>query len=87
MISWLVQVHVFQDNHIKVGMEMLEMGLPMDVVDQIVLKLGHIMFGDLSEYGITRPTRGPFYLKSTTGRSAIIDVGTIDKIKAQEIKV
>ncbi|KAK1300176.1 putative indole-3-pyruvate monooxygenase YUCCA10 [Acorus calamus] len=42
---------------------------------------------DLSKYGIHRPKEGPFFLKVTTGRSPVIDVGTVSKIKSGEIQV
>ncbi|XP_076938277.1 putative indole-3-pyruvate monooxygenase YUCCA11 [Bidens hawaiensis] len=38
-------------------------------------------------YGIQRPLKGPFSLKKDTGRSPVIDIGTISKIKAGEIEV
>ncbi|KAK1322870.1 putative indole-3-pyruvate monooxygenase YUCCA10 [Acorus calamus] len=42
---------------------------------------------DLGKYGIYRPKDGPLFLKATTGRSPVIDVGTISKIKSGEIQV
>ncbi|XP_076947165.1 putative indole-3-pyruvate monooxygenase YUCCA10 [Bidens hawaiensis] len=40
----------------------------------------------LGIYGIQRPRKGPFSLQKDTGRSPVIDVGTISNIKAGEIE-
>ncbi|KAK6114958.1 hypothetical protein DH2020_007227 [Rehmannia glutinosa] len=79
-------VHFLTEGMVKLGMGLLKY-LPLDLVDNIVLMLSKLKYGDISEYGIQRPSKGPFYLKSATGRSPVIDVGTIAKIRAQEIKV
>ncbi|KAI3464597.1 hypothetical protein Pfo_021260 [Paulownia fortunei] len=79
-------VHFLTEWMVKLGMELLRY-LPLDLVDKIVVILSKFKYGDLSDYGIQRPSKGPFYLKTTTGRSPVIDVGTIAKILAQEIKV
>ncbi|XP_051123978.1 probable indole-3-pyruvate monooxygenase YUCCA10 [Andrographis paniculata] len=80
-------VHVLRDEHVKVGMELLEKGVEVETVDEVVVMLGDAIYGDLSEYGITRPSEGPFRMKQSKGRSAVIDVGTVGKIKARQIKV
>ncbi|KAL4350513.1 hypothetical protein AHAS_Ahas10G0149500 [Arachis hypogaea] len=49
--------------------------------------VANIKFGDLSQFGIPRPNKGPFYLKEAAGRSPILDVGTIAMIKDGAIKV
>ncbi|KAK6132243.1 hypothetical protein DH2020_034026 [Rehmannia glutinosa] len=79
-------VHFLTEGMVKLGMGLLKY-LPLDLVDNIVLMLSKLKYGDISEYGIQRPSKGPFYLKRATGRSPVIDVGTIAKIRAQEIKV
>lgn len=68
-------------------MELLSRGMEVHDVDEMIVNLANAVYGDLTEYGIKRPTKGPFYIKNTTGRSAVIDVGTIAKIKSGEIKV
>ncbi|XP_020213694.1 probable indole-3-pyruvate monooxygenase YUCCA10 [Cajanus cajan] len=79
-------VHVLTKELIHQGMCALK-HLPVDVVDTMVTFLSDTEYGDLSKYGIYRPKKGPFYLKGVTGRSPIIDVGTIRKIKDGAIKV
>ncbi|RWW43313.1 hypothetical protein BHE74_00051047 [Ensete ventricosum] len=60
--------------------------LPVSVVDALVVLLAKLNYGDLSEHGIVRPKLGPMRLKAVTGRSSVIDVGTIEKIKKGEIE-
>ncbi|GMI93043.1 hypothetical protein like AT1G21430 [Hibiscus trionum] len=79
-------VHVLTKEMVKIAMIMLQY-LPGKVVDKITVAISKLKYGKLSKYGIRRPREGPFHLKAKTGRSAVIDVGTISKIKAGEIKV
>ncbi|KAL7155779.1 hypothetical protein ABFS83_03G099200 [Erythranthe nasuta] len=79
-------VHILSEELVKLGMVLLK-HLNVDLVDTIVLLLSKLKFGNLSQYGIQTPNKGPFYLKRATGRSPVIDVGTIAKIRAREIDV
>ncbi|XP_068655714.1 probable indole-3-pyruvate monooxygenase YUCCA11 isoform X2 [Aristolochia californica] len=78
--------HVFTRNMIHKAMVLLKQ-LPCDIVDIITVELGELHYGDLTRYGIQRPSEGPFRLKDKTGRSPVIDVGTIEKIVLGKIKV
>ncbi|CAA3018128.1 probable indole-3-pyruvate monooxygenase YUCCA11 [Olea europaea subsp. europaea] len=79
-------VHVLTKRIVQLGMVLLKI-VPCHLVDNIILNLSKFTYGNLSDYGLQRPSKGPFYLKRITGRSPVIDVGTVGKIKAQEIKV
>ncbi|EEF42039.1 probable indole-3-pyruvate monooxygenase YUCCA11 [Ricinus communis] len=79
-------VHVLTKEMVFLGMNLLNF-LPCDLVDSVAVMLSKLKYGDISNYGLQRPTEGPFYLKAKTGRSPTIDVGTMDKIKNGEIKV
>ncbi|PIA41735.1 hypothetical protein AQUCO_02200279v1 [Aquilegia coerulea] len=79
-------VHILNEELVYVGMKLLKF-FPFGLVDRLVMFLARIKYGDLSKYGLRRPEKGPFILKARTGRSPVIDVGTIDKIKKGEIKV
>ncbi|CAK9133781.1 unnamed protein product [Ilex paraguariensis] len=79
-------VHVLSKEMVHLGMFLLKF-IPCNLVDNIVTMLGKFRYGDLADYGLQRPTNGPFYLKRTTGRSPVIDVGTVDKIKIGDIQV
>ncbi|CAK8565095.1 unnamed protein product [Lathyrus sativus] len=79
-------VHVFTRDMIRIGMRLVQY-LPVWIVDTIIIFQAKRKYGDLSKYGIYRPKDGPLYLKNITGKSAVIDVGTIEKIKNGAIKV
>jgi indole-3-pyruvate monooxygenase len=61
--------------------------LPLNLVDNLLVMAAKFIFGDLSRNGITMPKMGPMMLKSKTGRSAVIDVGTVGLIKKGIIQV
>lgn len=71
---------------IYIGMVLLKY-LPMSLVDAMVTFFSRMKFGDLSKFGIHRPSKGPFTLKILTGQTPVLDVGTLDKIHSGEIKV
>ena len=71
---------------VLIGMTLLKY-IPRKVVDSFIVFLSKLSYGDLSSYGLPRPSEGPFYLKDLTRSSPIIDVGTIEKIKKGEIQV
>jgi indole-3-pyruvate monooxygenase len=52
-----------------------------------MVMLSKLVFGDLTKYGITRPTEGPFYTFAKYGKYPLIDVGACKKIKSGEIQV
>ncbi|XP_074289547.1 putative indole-3-pyruvate monooxygenase YUCCA10 [Silene latifolia] len=78
--------HVVSKEMIWMGMHLLKY-FSIALVDILILIACKLKFGNLSKYGIHRPNKGPFFLKATMGRSPVIDVGTVAKIKAGEIKV
>ncbi len=61
--------------------------LPLRVADAIGIRAAAQYFGDLGKYGIVRPAIGPVTQVLTRGRIPVIDVGTIDAIKAGRISV
>ncbi|KAL6658091.1 hypothetical protein ACP70R_003677 [Stipagrostis hirtigluma subsp. patula] len=79
-------VHVMTKELIRLGMTFIQY-LPVNMVDAFLVTTSNFVFGDLSRYGIVRPKIGPLPLMSNIGRSAIIDVGTIDLIKKGMIEV
>ncbi|KAI4344902.1 hypothetical protein L6164_012084 [Bauhinia variegata] len=80
------EVHVVTREMVLVAMHLLKF-LQVELVDELVVFLSRMKYGNLSKYGLSRPKEGPFSLKVKTGRSPTIDVGCIDKIKKGEIKV
>ncbi|XP_058740751.1 probable indole-3-pyruvate monooxygenase YUCCA10 [Vicia villosa] len=79
-------LHVFTRDMIRQGMRLVQY-FPVYIADLIITLQAKLKYGDLSKYGIYRPKDGPLYLKNITGKSAVIDVGTIEKIKQGAIKV
>ena len=56
-------------------------------MDGLLVMLAKLKYGDLSKYRIVRPKNGPLTIKISTGKSAVIEVGTVYKIKTGELKV
>ncbi|PIA55135.1 hypothetical protein AQUCO_00800098v1 [Aquilegia coerulea] len=56
-------------------------------VDNLIMFIARLWYGDLSKHGIRRPSKGPFSLRLTGGRSPVVDVGTVGKIVNGDIKV
>ena len=61
--------------------------LPVQLVDRFILAAAHLSLGDTSQLGLRRPKTGPIELKNLTGRTPVLDVGTLDHIKSGKIKV
>ena len=52
-----------------------------------MVMLSKLVYGDLTKYGIGRPTEGPISMKLKYGKYPLFDVGTYKKIKSGEIQV
>uniref|UniRef100_A0A0E0EAM5 Flavin-containing monooxygenase n=1 Tax=Oryza meridionalis TaxID=40149 RepID=A0A0E0EAM5_9ORYZ len=61
--------------------------LPLWVVDRILVVLAWLFLGDLTKIGITRPSRGPLELKNTRGRTPVLDIGALARIRSGDIEV
>ncbi|KAK1311056.1 putative indole-3-pyruvate monooxygenase YUCCA7 [Acorus calamus] len=61
--------------------------LPMKMVDRFLVMVAKIMLGDTDKYGLKRPRLGPLELKKTTGKTPVLDIGTLSFIKTGKIKV
>ncbi|KAJ7965998.1 Flavin-containing monooxygenase [Quillaja saponaria] len=61
--------------------------LPIRFVDRLLLIVSWLMFGDTSRLGLDRPSLGPLQLKNLSGKTPVLDVGTLAKIKSGHIKV
>ncbi|CAL4990062.1 unnamed protein product [Urochloa decumbens] len=78
-------VHVMTKEIIRLGMTLVQ-HTPVNIVDDLLVRMSNFVFGDLSRHGIVKPKAGPLLLKEKTGRSAVIDVGTVGLIKKGIIK-
>ncbi|XP_049386945.1 probable indole-3-pyruvate monooxygenase YUCCA10 [Solanum stenotomum] len=79
-------IHVLTREMVYTAMLLLKY-LPISFVDTVIAKYAKFKFGNLSKLGIPQPEEGPFSFKISKGRSPVIDVGAIDKIKLGQIKV
>ncbi|VAH62052.1 unnamed protein product [Triticum turgidum subsp. durum] len=61
--------------------------LPVQLVDRFILAAARLTLGNTSQLGLRRPKTGPIELKNLTGRTPVLDVGTLDHIKSGKIKV
>ncbi|KAL3498382.1 hypothetical protein ACH5RR_041114 [Cinchona calisaya] len=61
--------------------------LPMRLVDRFLLIVSRLVLGDTARYGLRRPQMGPLELKNLSGKTPVLDVGTLAKIKSGDIKV
>ncbi|CAH1426350.1 unnamed protein product [Lactuca virosa] len=60
---------------------------PVRVVDRLLLFASHFMIGDTDRHGLNRPKLGPLELKNVSGKTPVLDVGTLAKIRSGDIKV
>lgn len=60
---------------------------PVRIVDRILLWASYITIGDTNRLGLNRPKLGPLELKNVSGKTPVLDVGTLAKIRSGDIKV
>lgn len=61
--------------------------LPLWLVDKLMLILAWLVLGDVEKYGLKRPSMGPLELKNTQGKTPVLDIGALEKIRSGDIKV
>ncbi|OAY80889.1 putative indole-3-pyruvate monooxygenase YUCCA4 [Ananas comosus] len=61
--------------------------LPIKLVDRILLLAAKMVLGDTEKYGLKRPNLGPLETKHITGKTPVLDVGTLALIKAGKIQI
>ncbi|KAL1330372.1 probable indole-3-pyruvate monooxygenase YUCCA3 [Arachis ipaensis] len=66
---------------------MLMKRLPLWMVDKILLILASLILGNVKKYGLKRPSVGPLELKNTAGKTPVLDIGALKKIRSGQIKV
>ncbi|KAI6694505.1 hypothetical protein NL676_022215 [Syzygium grande] len=60
---------------------------PLWLVDNLLLILAWLVIGNVEKYGLKRPSVGPMELKNTKGKTPVLDVGALAKIRSGQIKV
>ncbi|KAB2071147.1 hypothetical protein E1A91_A08G210900v1 [Gossypium mustelinum] len=61
--------------------------LPLWLVDMILLILAWLVLGNIEKYGLKRPLMGPLELKNSKGKTPVLDIGALEKIKSGDIQV
>ncbi|XP_030975048.1 probable indole-3-pyruvate monooxygenase YUCCA7 isoform X1 [Quercus lobata] len=61
--------------------------LPLWLVDKILLILAWLILGNVEKYGLRRSSIGPLQLKNSAGKTPVLDIGALQKIRSGEIKV
>ncbi|XP_059309803.1 indole-3-pyruvate monooxygenase YUCCA6-like [Lycium ferocissimum] len=61
--------------------------LPVRLADRFLLIISWLLLGDTARLGLVRPKIGPLELKNLSGKTPVLDVGTLAKIKSGDIKV
>ncbi|KAL6971174.1 putative indole-3-pyruvate monooxygenase YUCCA3 [Sarracenia purpurea var. burkii] len=61
--------------------------LPIRLVDKILLVSAFLVLGNIEKYGLKRPSMGPLQLKNKEGKTPVLDIGALQKIRSGEIKV
>ncbi|KAL6643627.1 hypothetical protein ACP70R_018393 [Stipagrostis hirtigluma subsp. patula] len=56
-------------------------------VDSLLLFFSRLILGDTEKYGLARPKIGPLQIKCSTGKTPVLDIGALRKIKDGKIKV
>ncbi|KAK6164323.1 hypothetical protein DH2020_001187 [Rehmannia glutinosa] len=77
---------VFGKSTFELAMFMLKW-LPLWLVDKIMLVLAWMILGDIEKYGLKRPSAGPLVLKNTQGKTPVLDIGALEKIRSREIQI
>jgi len=87
----LVKVHVLPREMLGTSTFGLSMfllkWLPIRLVDRFLLVVSRFILGDTTLLGLNRPRLGPLELKNISGKTPVLDVGTLAKIKTGDIKV
>lgn len=60
---------------------------PMRLVDWFLLIMSWWILGNTARFGLDRPTVGPLELKNLSGKTPVLDVGALAKIKSGDIMV
>ncbi|CAN6460423.1 unnamed protein product [Victoria cruziana] len=57
------------------------------MVDKLLLICARLELGNIQKFGLKRPSMGPLQLKNTLGKTPVLDVGALKKIRSGAIKV
>ncbi|KAE8686064.1 putative indole-3-pyruvate monooxygenase YUCCA3 [Hibiscus syriacus] len=75
---------VFGNSTFEIAVLMMKW-LPLWLVDKLMLILAWLVLGNIEKYGLKRPSMGPLELKNTKGKTPVLDIGALEKIKSGDI--
>ncbi|GMH02536.1 hypothetical protein Nepgr_004375 [Nepenthes gracilis] len=61
--------------------------LPLWLVDKILIILAWLILGNIERFGLRRPLMGPLELKNKKGKTPVLDIGALSKIRSGGINV
>ncbi|KAK0582473.1 hypothetical protein LWI29_026022 [Acer saccharum] len=61
--------------------------LPLWLVDKLMLIMAWFVLGNTESYGLKRPSMGPLQLKNSMGKTPVLDIGALEKIRSGDIQV
>ncbi|GFP91077.1 probable indole-3-pyruvate monooxygenase yucca9 [Phtheirospermum japonicum] len=77
---------VFGKSTFEVAVFMLKW-LPLWLVDKVMLALAWVVLGSTDKYGLKRPVVGPLELKNAHGKTPVLDIGALERIRSGDIQV
>ncbi|KAK6122939.1 hypothetical protein DH2020_043316 [Rehmannia glutinosa] len=77
---------IFGKSTFELGVSLMKW-MPIWVVDKILLAASRLLLGNIEKYGLKRPSMGPLQLKNKQGKTPVLDIGTLSKIKSGDIKI
>ncbi|KAL8479762.1 hypothetical protein ACS0TY_026628 [Phlomoides rotata] len=61
--------------------------MPIWAVDRVIVGAARLILGNIEKYGVKRPSKGPLEVKKREGKTPVLDIGTLARIRTGEIKV
>lgn len=77
---------IFGKSSFELAMLMLKW-LPLWLVDKVMLVLAWMTLGNTANYGLKRPSVGPLALKNSQGKTPVLDIGALERIRSGDIQI
>ncbi|CAH8251156.1 unnamed protein product [Arabidopsis lyrata] len=77
---------IFGKSTFELGVTMMKY-MPVWLADKTILFLARMILGNTDKYGLKRPKIGPLELKNKEGKTPVLDIGALPKIRSGKIKI
>ncbi|VVA89968.1 unnamed protein product [Arabis nemorensis] len=77
---------IFGKSTFELGVTMMKW-MPVWLADKTLLFLARMILGNTDKYGLKRPKIGPLELKNKEGKTPVLDIGALPKIRSGKIKI